>query len=306
MQGVQKEKVAVFVDVDNLSLTALEIVLARWRDRQVQVVMRRAYGGLEKLKGAARLLQQNGFHSRVNYGKATTDVLLTVDVMDALHAGLLPSMVAIASSDADFVPLVWRLRDAGIRVVGVAEEAKANAEVLVHAYHDMEWCVPIDSQEPIKRAPAARKDDAAIVLTPLTGPVPLPKPAKKPAPTPDPSSVGHASAAVEAGTSLKVSTPARVNPAPLKPKLPPIRSNLQTSSSSDDVDSRKAREMVQALQPWLPMTLKQLNQAGTVLREKKLVSGNKPLHEHFRQFPDVFKVLPSTGPARTVKLLKMP
>ena len=64
--------------------------------------------------------------------------------------------------------------------------------------------------------------------------------------------------------------------------------------------------MVQALQPWLPMTVKQLNQAGTVLREKKLVSGHKPLHEHFRQFPDVFKVLPLTGPARTVKLLKMP
>jgi hypothetical protein len=25
---------------------------------------------------------------------------------------------------------------------------------------------------------------------------------------------------------------------------------------------------------------------------------HKPLHEHFRQFPDFFKVLPPTGPAR--------
>jgi hypothetical protein len=33
---------------------------------------------------------------------------------------------------------------------------------------------------------------------------------------------------------------------------------------------------------------------------------HKRLHEHFRQFPDFFKVLPPTGPARSVKLLKLP
>jgi hypothetical protein len=70
--------------------------------------------------------------------------------------------------------------------------------------------------------------------------------------------------------------------------------------------SPKVIAIVQALQPWLPLTIKQLNQAGSVLREKKLVSGHKPLHEHFRQFPDFFKVLPPTGPARSVKLLKLP
>lgn len=97
-------KLAVFVDMDNLSVTGLETVLSRWRYRQTPVTLRRAYGGLDKLKGASAVLQRYGFHVRANHGKGTTDVLLTVDVMDALHAGLLPPVVAIASSDADFVP----------------------------------------------------------------------------------------------------------------------------------------------------------------------------------------------------------
>lgn len=108
MQGEKKEKMAIFVDMDNVSVSALEIALSRWRYRQTDLVLRRAYGGLDKLKGASAVLQKHGFHVRANHGKGTTDVLMAVDVMDALHSGGLPPVVAIASSDADFVPLAWR------------------------------------------------------------------------------------------------------------------------------------------------------------------------------------------------------
>lgn len=299
---VQKEKLALFVDMDNLSVTGLETVLSRWRYRQTPLTLRRAYGGLDKLKGASAVLQRYGFHVRANHGKGTTDVLLAVDVMDALHAGLLPPVVAIASSDADFVPLVWRLRDAGIRVVGVAERGKANEDVLIDAYHDMEWC---DEFVPPL---------AAVMNAPVSMPVPLPKPVQVPVP---------ASVPVSAAKSASISNLA---PAPTAPMLVPVQgvvppvspATIRTSEAQvapakspvpvklTDSELVKARALVDALQPWQPNTVKQLQQMGSALRERNLVSGNKPLHAHFRQFPGVFQVMPSTGAARMVKLLKRP
>lgn len=302
MQRHEKEKLALFVDMDNLSVTGLETVLSRWRYRQNTLTLRRAYGGLDKLKGAAALLQRHGFHVRANHGKGTTDVLLTVDVMDALHAGQLPPVVAIASSDADFVPLVWRLRDAGIRVVGVAERGKANDDVLIDAYHDMEWC---DEFVP---------SQAAVMNVPVSMPVPLPKPVQVPV-----------SASVPASAAKSVSA-SSLAPAPTAPMLVPVHgvvppvppatirtSEAQVAPAKSPVPVKltepelvKARALVDALQPWQPNTVKQLQQMGSALRERNLVSGNKLLHSHFRQFPGVFQVMPSKGAARMVKLLKRP
>ena len=58
--------------------------------------------------------------------------------------------------------------------------------------------------------------------------------------------------------------------------------------------------------PWLPNTVKQLNQLGTPLREHGITKGSKPLHELFRKYPAYFKVLPLTGQAKQVRLEKAP
>ena len=91
--------------------------------------------------------------------------------------------------------------------------------------------------------------------------------------------------------AVEVQTAATKSPAPVKLTEP---------------DLAKARALVEALQPWQPHTVKQLQQMGSALRERNLVSGKKPLHTHFRRFPGVFQVMPSTGAARMVKLLKRP
>ena len=305
MQRHEKEKLALFVDMDNLSVTGLETVLSRWRYRQTTLTLRRAYGGLDKLKGAAALLQRHGFHVRANHGKGTTDVLLTVDVMDALHAGLLPPVVAIASSDADFVPLVWRLRDAGIRVVGVAERGKANDDVLIDAYHDMEWC---DEFVP----PLAAAVNAPMPMpAPLPKPVPAPASASVPVCVPKPAPVPILAPAPTAPTApTPVSVQVVVSPVPpatartSEAQVAPTKSPAPIQSTEGDL--AKARALVDALQPWQPNTVKQVQQMGSALRERNLVSGKKPLHTHFRRFPGVFQVMPSTGAARMVKLLKRP
>ncbi|MEY4979469.1 MAG: hypothetical protein RLZZ352_1739 [Pseudomonadota bacterium] len=298
MSLVRQDKLAVFVDMDNLSVTGLETVLSRWRYRQTPLTLRRAYGGLDKLKGASAVLQRYGFHVRANHGRGTTDVLLTVDVMDALHAGLLPSVVAIASSDADFVPLVWRLRDAGIRVVGVAERVIANVDALTAAYDDMEWC-----DEFVSAPPVTVNAQAAI-------PASLSKSEQAPVHTSGPKSVSVSSSAPAPAVPMTIPTQAAM------PSVAPVNvrateSQTATAKSPAPVtltesDLAKARALVNTLQPWLPDTVKQLQQIGSVLRERNLVTGNKPLHTHFRQFPGVFQVMPSTGAARMVKLLKLP
>lgn len=295
---VQKEKLAVFVDMDNLSVTGLETVLSRWRYRQTPLTLRRAYGGLDKLKGASAVLQRYGFHVRANHGKGTTDVLLAVDVMDALHAGQLPPVVAIASSDADFVPLVWRLRDAGIRVVGVAERVIANVDALTAAYHDMEWCDEFVPSPPV----------AGNAQVPM--PAPLPKSEQVPVPASVPKSASASSPAPAPAAPMTVPVQAVVSSvAPVTIRTAEVQTVAPKSPAPvklTESDLTKARALVDALQPWQPNTVKQLQQMGSALRERNLVSGNKPLHAHFRQFPGVFQVMPSTGAARMVKLLRRP
>src|SRR5690349_20316429 len=93
---------ALLVDADNLSPVAIEHAFRELAHQGLQVTLRRAYGGHEKLAGMKDCLLRHGVRGVVNNGKGTTDALLVVDAMDLLHAGRLPGVVAIASSDADF------------------------------------------------------------------------------------------------------------------------------------------------------------------------------------------------------------
>jgi hypothetical protein len=65
--------------------------------------------------------------------KNTTDVALAVDAMELACQTPKPSVIAIGSGDADFVPLVVRLRERGIRVICVSEGTKMASEA-AHAY----------------------------------------------------------------------------------------------------------------------------------------------------------------------------
>ncbi len=53
---------------------------------------------------------------QLSAGKNSSDIAITVAAMDIVHAGAV-DMIALASSDRDFIPLVQRLRFGGIPVV---------------------------------------------------------------------------------------------------------------------------------------------------------------------------------------------
>src|SRR6185369_645101 len=60
-------------------------------------------------------------------GKNSTDIALAADAIDLVIAER-PHVVVLVSSDADFAPLVIRLREKGCRVCGIGQLGKTGEE----------------------------------------------------------------------------------------------------------------------------------------------------------------------------------
>jgi hypothetical protein len=161
-------RAALLIDADNLSPEGMATALRHLREQDLDVCVLRAYGSHETLAAIKDFLQLNAVRPVVNQGKGTTDAALVVDAMDLLHAGALPPLVALGSGDADFAPLVLRLREAGRHMVCYAQRQKA-AEGLDRFYAHV---VFVDAAK--AKAPARKSAKAAA-------PAPTPTPAPAPA-----------------------------------------------------------------------------------------------------------------------------
>lgn len=250
----QANRAAFFVDADNLSPSSVSKAFDDLARRVAQVHLRRAYGGTQKLVDLKDMLRKHGIRASVNQGRGTTDVALVVDVMDLLHANALPSVVALASSDADFAPLALRLREAGIKVICYAERDKAALNELKAVYGEVVLV------EELGERSTERADVDAVRQTLVPA-------------------------------LIKVSKP-------IEQVSPP--------GAEPEADRLAIKKILSALPHWLPDTVRQLNQLGAPLRDAGIKKGSRPLHDLFRKYPTYFKVLPSTGQAKQVRLLKAP
>ena len=121
-----EKRIALLIDADNAPAAKIEVILAEIARHGVANV-RRAYGnwksphlsGWEKClhTWAIRPIQQFAYTS----GKNASDMAMVIDAMDLLYARNLDGF-AIVSSDADFTPLVMRLRNDGLAVYGFGQE----------------------------------------------------------------------------------------------------------------------------------------------------------------------------------------
>lgn len=264
--------VAFLIDADNLTGTGIDDAFEHLKQAGATVLIRRAYGGFEKLAGMKDVLRRHTIQAFVNQGKGTTDVALVVDAMDLLHRGALPSTVAIGSSDADFAPLAVRLREAGMLVICFAQKL-ISSDALPLAYDKVVFLdaknngnhfhVP-DAEVKVPSAGSASRPTLVEEAV-----VPISKQSDDPVP--------------------------RVN----KPAL-------QIAASSTAEDLNMVRRILVGFPHWLPNTVMQLNQIGGPLHASGVKKGSKPLHELFRKHPAFFKVLPTTGPAKQIRLLKRP
>ena len=121
-------KIALLIDADNVSHSKIAAMLAEL-SRYGTANIRRAYGdwasaGLKGWKDklhdfAIRPIQQFSYST----GKNATDIALVIDAMELLYTQK-PDAFCLASSDADFTPLVMQLKANGHEVYGFGEWKK--------------------------------------------------------------------------------------------------------------------------------------------------------------------------------------
>ncbi|MEW6996264.1 NYN domain-containing protein [Colwelliaceae bacterium BS250] len=120
-----KLQVALFIDADNASAKHINNVtttLARYGT----LTSLKAFGNWEKphLKSWTKQLNKHAIQPvqqfDVTKQKNATDIALTIDVIDTIHNDNI-DVFAIMSSDADFTPVVERLRSAGKIVIGFGD-----------------------------------------------------------------------------------------------------------------------------------------------------------------------------------------
>ncbi len=122
----EESKLALLIDCDNASASAIEGVLSELAKFGV-ITIRRAYGNW-KNQNLKRWEEQLHPHAIVpiqqfqyTSGKNATDAAMIIDAMDILYTGRVDGF-ALMTSDSDFTPLVMRILSNGIKVYGFGEQ----------------------------------------------------------------------------------------------------------------------------------------------------------------------------------------
>ncbi len=166
-------RIALLIDADNVSHGKIAAMLAELSKYGVANI-RRAYGDWASpgLKGWTARLHEHAIRpiQQFSYskGKNATDMALVIDAMELLYTQK-PDAFCIASSDADFTPLVMQLRANGHEVYGFGE--RKTPEPFVNACSTFLYLDRLDAEA----APPAAAVPAAAPARAGAKPAPAPK-----------------------------------------------------------------------------------------------------------------------------------
>lgn len=259
--------IAFFIDADNLSS-------AEWVDEAFRTIdgnegpiaIRRAYGSPENLKGLSDVFRTWAVRPFVNLPlpKNTTDMSLAVDAMELACALPKPKLVVIGSGDLDFLPLVVRLRERGIKVFCVTERSKM-AQDAIPAYDKVLY---VGADQPLLQDVQGMKLEIADPVR-----APVKKLASKVA-TAKPKTTKEQPAAKKAAAKK-----AAVKKAPVvAPEIPTVPRILSA------VPSLKAGQ-------WQP-----LGEVAKLLHDQKLLAKSATSTKLFKKFPEAFELSPAGKP----------
>lgn len=119
-------RLAVLIDSDNVSHYYVKPMMEEIA-RYGQPTIKRIYGDWTRPNAAGwkSVLLENAITPIQQYqyttGKNSTDSSLIIDAMDILYSGNVDGF-CIVSSDSDFTRLATRLREAGMKVIGIGEQ----------------------------------------------------------------------------------------------------------------------------------------------------------------------------------------
>lgn len=118
-------RLAVLIDADNIPYSNVKGMLEEIA-KYGTPTFKRIYGDWTKptISGWKSVLLENAITPIQQYsytkGKNSTDSALIIDAMDILYSGKVDGF-CIVSSDSDFTRLATRLREAGMKVIGIGE-----------------------------------------------------------------------------------------------------------------------------------------------------------------------------------------
>ena len=172
-EGLGERQVAVLIDYENVGLAAIQWLLDQVSDHG-RVIVKRAYADWSQ-SGSRRQGDQllelgiepvQLFHA----GKNSSDIRLAIDAVELLYTSPIDVFVVV-SSDADFVPLVSRLRAAGKSVV-VAGRKQGVSQTLVRSsdrYYDLDQASKASTSTKSTETAERRPGESLLVRAVRTG-----------------------------------------------------------------------------------------------------------------------------------------
>ncbi len=125
MQTLNDLRLAVLIDADNIPYSNVRGMLEEIA-KYGTPTFKRIYGDWTKptISGWKSVLLENAITPVQQYGytrgKNSTDSAMIIEAMDILYSGKVDGF-CIVSSDSDFTRLATRLREAGMKVIGIGE-----------------------------------------------------------------------------------------------------------------------------------------------------------------------------------------
>ena len=125
LQTLNDLRLAVLIDADNIPYAKVREMLEEIA-KYGTPTFKRIYGDWTRptIAGWKSVLLENAITPVQQYGytkgKNSTDSAMIIDAMDILYSGKIDGF-CIVSSDSDFTRLATRLREAGMKVIGIGE-----------------------------------------------------------------------------------------------------------------------------------------------------------------------------------------
>ncbi len=184
METTKELRLAVLIDADNIPYSNVKGMMEEIA-KYGTPTFKRIYGDWTKphVTGWKNVLLENAITPIQQYsytqGKNSTDSAMIIDAMDILYSGKVDGF-CIVSSDSDFTRIATRLREAGMKVIGIGE--KKTPTPFISA------CDKFIYLEILKKSPKATKENT-------NSPTPA-KAEKKSTPPPEEESVAKIDASL--------------------------------------------------------------------------------------------------------------
>jgi uncharacterized protein (TIGR00288 family) len=267
------ERVMLLIDADNVSVDVIEQTVKLLVQEHGALHVRRAYCTAESALKHQQIFKRLSIKPMVNLaaGKNSTDIALAVDALDLVLAER-PDVVAIASSDSDFAPLVSRLREKGCRVRGFGQAGKTGDET--QTVYDDYTVLAHHKASPARATRATRATRSTRSLRSVVSDDDTDTAATAPSKAPR-------RRASKAGSAVAVATPAP-SPAPA----------AKTVAALPD----KVLAILAALPELSRGQVVELRVASERLRDAGLLGQRASSTKFFAPFADRFELLPADQP----------